>query len=214
MSQSAPWGKLDRQTGARHHLAHHCADVAAAFLACADLPVLRVRLECAVGRRLSRSKSSDLLSSSSCTTSVSCFRASRPKVVQPATREAAWTAPYTRLSTLWTRRWRPRPSCPLGRRVTKYVTRPDVSTKARERNGGCTAWCDYVTFLYLRLPLLRPRQFEHALRAAATEGRLPPNVATFSTTSVRMSEPGCDVGSGAVGFRDRLRSDAAFGSDT
>jgi CRISPR-associated endonuclease/helicase Cas3 len=53
MSQSAPWGKLDRETGARHHLAHHCADVAAAFLACADLPVLRVRLECAVGRPLS-----------------------------------------------------------------------------------------------------------------------------------------------------------------
>ena len=48
---------------------------------------------------------------------------------------------------------------------------------------------DYVTFLYLRLPLLRPRQFEHALRAAAAEGRLPPSIATLSTTSVRMSEP-------------------------
>jgi hypothetical protein len=32
-----------------------------------------------------------------------------------------------------------RPSCPLGIRVTERVTRPDVSTKARERNGGCFA---------------------------------------------------------------------------
>jgi hypothetical protein len=32
-----------------------------------------------------------------------------------------------------------RPSCPLGIRVKKWVTRPDVSTKARERNGGYSA---------------------------------------------------------------------------
>ncbi len=53
MTLAAPWGKLDRQTLARHHLAHHCADVAAVFLALTDLPVLRARMELAVCRKLS-----------------------------------------------------------------------------------------------------------------------------------------------------------------
>ena len=47
----APWGKsLD---GEIHHLAHHCADVAACFEAIVALPVVRARLEYAAGRRLS-----------------------------------------------------------------------------------------------------------------------------------------------------------------
>jgi CRISPR-associated endonuclease/helicase Cas3 len=46
-----PWGKLDN--GASHHLAHHCADVAACFLAIVSLPVFRAGLDRAAGRRLS-----------------------------------------------------------------------------------------------------------------------------------------------------------------
>lgn len=52
MTFPAPWGKLDRQSGARHHLAHHCADVTAAFLAMADLPVVRSRMHLAVRQSL------------------------------------------------------------------------------------------------------------------------------------------------------------------
>lgn len=44
-----PWGKFDRLSGSFHHLAHHCADVAAAFLIIADYPVWRERLERAAG---------------------------------------------------------------------------------------------------------------------------------------------------------------------
>jgi CRISPR-associated endonuclease/helicase Cas3 len=47
-----PWGKFDARTGRKHHLAHHCADVAACFLALARLPVIRTRLEAAAGRQL------------------------------------------------------------------------------------------------------------------------------------------------------------------
>lgn len=53
MDLQQPWGKLDRETGASHHLAHHCADVAACFLAIVRLPVFRARLELAAGRVLS-----------------------------------------------------------------------------------------------------------------------------------------------------------------
>ena len=49
MAFADPWGKLDRATGARHHLAHHCADVAASFLALIDVPVMRSRLVAAAG---------------------------------------------------------------------------------------------------------------------------------------------------------------------
>lgn len=46
-----PWGKTDK--GTSHHLAHHCADVAACFAALAALPVIRARMEAAAGRPLS-----------------------------------------------------------------------------------------------------------------------------------------------------------------
>ena len=48
-----PWGKFDRAGGTQHHLAHHCADVAACFLTLVRFPVFRVRLEKAAGRPLS-----------------------------------------------------------------------------------------------------------------------------------------------------------------
>lgn len=43
MNNGAPWGKFS--DGASHHLAHHCADVAACFEALASLPTVRARLE-------------------------------------------------------------------------------------------------------------------------------------------------------------------------
>jgi CRISPR-associated endonuclease/helicase Cas3 len=45
---AAPWGKLG--AAGRHHLAHHCADVAACFEAICALPVVRARLERAAER--------------------------------------------------------------------------------------------------------------------------------------------------------------------
>lgn len=48
----AAWGKVDRETGATHHLAHHSADVAATFVSLLGLPTLRARAECAVGGTL------------------------------------------------------------------------------------------------------------------------------------------------------------------
>ena len=48
-----PWGKLDKSTGGSHHLAHHCADVAACFLAIVSQPVFRSRLDFAADRPLS-----------------------------------------------------------------------------------------------------------------------------------------------------------------
>ena len=48
---SAPWGKFS--DGKSHHLAHHCADVAACFEALASLPTVRARLERAAGISLS-----------------------------------------------------------------------------------------------------------------------------------------------------------------
>lgn len=48
-----PWGKSVSDTW--HHLAHHCADVAACFLAWLETPVIRGRLEAAAGRKLSTS---------------------------------------------------------------------------------------------------------------------------------------------------------------
>lgn len=51
MQYSVPWGKTgDEQS---HHLAHHCADVAACFEAMVDLPVVRARMEQAAGGSLS-----------------------------------------------------------------------------------------------------------------------------------------------------------------
>ncbi|MHA7969328.1 CRISPR-associated helicase Cas3' [Rhizobium sp. CAU 1783] len=46
-----PWGKS--KDGSSHHLAHHCADVAACFEALARLPVVRNRMEQSAGRTLS-----------------------------------------------------------------------------------------------------------------------------------------------------------------
>ncbi len=51
--RSHPWGKLDENAGERHHLAHHCADVAACLEELASLPVIRCRLEQAAGGELS-----------------------------------------------------------------------------------------------------------------------------------------------------------------
>jgi CRISPR-associated endonuclease/helicase Cas3 len=47
-----PWGKADLVAGTFHHLAHHCADVAACFEAMAALPVIRARLEVVAKRTL------------------------------------------------------------------------------------------------------------------------------------------------------------------
>lgn len=49
----SPWGKADRSTGTFHHLAHHCADVAACLEAILALPVVRARIERTAGRSLS-----------------------------------------------------------------------------------------------------------------------------------------------------------------
>lgn len=50
---SAPWGKFDAEKGTRHHLAHHCADVAACFQHLVKLPVIKKRLDRAASRALS-----------------------------------------------------------------------------------------------------------------------------------------------------------------
>jgi len=47
-----PWAKFDKVTGEYHHLAHHCADVAACFEVIASLPVFRSRLEQSAGETL------------------------------------------------------------------------------------------------------------------------------------------------------------------
>lgn len=47
-----PWGKIDRLTGEYHHLAHHCADVAACFEVIASSPIFRDRLERTAGKPL------------------------------------------------------------------------------------------------------------------------------------------------------------------
>jgi len=51
--RDAPWAKTDKATGNCHHLAHHCADVAACFEAITSLPVIHARLEHAAGENLS-----------------------------------------------------------------------------------------------------------------------------------------------------------------
>jgi CRISPR-associated endonuclease/helicase Cas3 len=48
----APWGKTDGYGCDSHHLAHHCADVAACFEAITSLPVIRRRMEEAAGGAL------------------------------------------------------------------------------------------------------------------------------------------------------------------
>ncbi|WP_372397971.1 CRISPR-associated helicase Cas3' [Azospirillum sp. HJ39] len=50
-----PWGKLGERPEETHHLAHHCADVAACFEAIAALPTVRARMEAAAGAALSPS---------------------------------------------------------------------------------------------------------------------------------------------------------------
>ena len=49
----APWGKSGERPDDYHHLAHHCADVAACFEAIIALPVVRSRMEAAGGVPLS-----------------------------------------------------------------------------------------------------------------------------------------------------------------
>ena len=51
MHDTAPWGKFEGTE--YHHLAHHCADVAACFETLASLPTLRARLERAAETSLS-----------------------------------------------------------------------------------------------------------------------------------------------------------------
>lgn len=51
ISSRPPWGKFD--AGFTHHLAHHCADVAACFEAIADIPTIRLRMEHSANRSLS-----------------------------------------------------------------------------------------------------------------------------------------------------------------
>lgn len=48
-----PWGKFDGDTGTRHHLAHHCADVASCFRALCQQQAIRNRLTHAAGQPLS-----------------------------------------------------------------------------------------------------------------------------------------------------------------
>lgn len=50
---SHPWGKFDEAAGVSHHLAHHCADVAACLEELIAVPVFRCRLEQAAGAALS-----------------------------------------------------------------------------------------------------------------------------------------------------------------
>ncbi|NVK58433.1 MAG: hypothetical protein HWE26_22845 [Alteromonadaceae bacterium] len=45
---SPAWGKFDRTTGETHHLAHHCADVAACFNALLTQPMFRAHAEAAL----------------------------------------------------------------------------------------------------------------------------------------------------------------------
>jgi len=49
----APWAKTERGEGEWHHLAHHCADVAACFEVISSLPVFHNRMERAAGGVLS-----------------------------------------------------------------------------------------------------------------------------------------------------------------
>ena len=48
----APWAKIEEGEGGWHHLAHHCADVAACLEVISSLPVFRRRMEAAAGRVL------------------------------------------------------------------------------------------------------------------------------------------------------------------
>ena len=47
--QHLPWGKYDPDSGATHHLGHHCADVAACFEELLAEPVIRDRFDRAMG---------------------------------------------------------------------------------------------------------------------------------------------------------------------
>lgn len=50
-SRSA-WGKAVMKSGESHHLAHHCADVAAVLIALLQQPIWQSRLANALGRHL------------------------------------------------------------------------------------------------------------------------------------------------------------------
>lgn len=58
MERQLPWGKSS--FGLTHHLAHHCADVAACFETIANLPILRYRMEQSAGRALTNTDISRL----------------------------------------------------------------------------------------------------------------------------------------------------------
>ncbi len=51
----AAWGKIDRPSGERHHLAHHCADVAAVFRCLLDSPLFGRAARLAAGIELNDS---------------------------------------------------------------------------------------------------------------------------------------------------------------
>src|SRR5262249_48008529 len=53
MKVETPWGKYDTRSGTCHHLAHHCADVAACFAVIIRQPAFRARLQSSAGRELS-----------------------------------------------------------------------------------------------------------------------------------------------------------------
>jgi len=48
-AKRSPWAKTDAHTGDFHHLAHHCADVAACFECIVSLPTFRARIERVIG---------------------------------------------------------------------------------------------------------------------------------------------------------------------
>lgn len=54
------WGKADPVSGARHHLAHHSADVAAVLISLLETSTFRARAEAAAGRPLSPEETSCL----------------------------------------------------------------------------------------------------------------------------------------------------------
>ena len=49
----SPWAKIEIETGDFHHLAHHCADVAACFECIVSLPTFQTRIERVIGCSLS-----------------------------------------------------------------------------------------------------------------------------------------------------------------
>jgi hypothetical protein len=79
------------------------------------------------------------------------------------------------------RRWVTDRSAALGGGIRRVVRLARLMAIADGR--------DYVQFLYVRLTLLRARQFRSALQAAVTERRLPASMVTFTETGVLLREP-------------------------